>query len=180
MGDSGGMPGYHDDDSIVITIKKMLGVDLDYDVFNTDIIVLINSAFMTLTQLGVGPKEGFVVTDYNTRWSDFLTNKVKLEAAKQYIYLKVKSTFDPPSSSAVMNAYEKQIQELEWRLNVQAESVEEFDFMKDSTNKYGTSESSIKPSKKPKCSNSNVHVSQSVQYIIDPDTETLVPQIVNH
>lgn len=168
--DDGGMPGYTADDSIVVTIKKMLGVDLDYDVFNTDIIVLINSAFMTLTQLGVGPKEGFVVTDYNTRWSDFLTNKVKLEAAKNYVFLKVKSVFDSPASSAVMNAYEKQMQELEWRLNVQAESVEEFDFMK---------QDAIK-NQKATCQGRDSQTAHGIQYVIDTSTETLVPYIVHH
>lgn len=117
------------DESILRDIKKMLGLDVDYNPYDTDVIVLINSALMVLCQLGVGPKAGFVVKDYSSKWSDFLVNEVKLEAAKQYIYLKVRMTFDPPSSSAVLSSYEKQIQELEWRLNVQAESVETFDFV---------------------------------------------------
>ena len=93
------------------------------------IIVLINSAMMTLTQLGIGPADGFSITDFTTNWSDFLVNDVKLEAVKNYIYLKVRVTFDPPASGSVLEAYKKQIEELEWRLNVQAESVETFDFM---------------------------------------------------
>lgn len=117
------------DESILRDIKKMLGLDLDYDPYNADLIVLINSALMVLCQLGVGPKKGFIVKDYTSKWSDFLINDVNLEAAKQYIYLKVRVTFDPPNSSAVLESYNKQIQELEWRLNVQAESVETFDFM---------------------------------------------------
>lgn len=118
------------DESILRDIKKMLGLDLDYDPYNADVIVLINSALMVLCQLGVGPKKGFSIVDYQAKWSDFLVNDVNLEAAKQYIYLKVRIVFDPPSSSAVLTSYEKQIQELEWRLNVQAESVETFDFVK--------------------------------------------------
>lgn len=117
------------DESILRDIKKMLGLDLDYDPYNADVIVLINSALMVLCQLGVGPKKGFVVKDYTSKWSDFLVNDVNLEAAKQYVYLKVRVTFDPPSSSAVLSSYEKQMQELEWRLNVQAESVDTFDFV---------------------------------------------------
>lgn len=125
------------DESILRDIKKMLGIDLDYDAFNVDIIVLINSALMVLCQLGVGPKKGFVITDYTSKWSDFLTNDVNLEAAKQYVYLKVRVTFDPPTSGSVLEAYNKQIQELEWRLNVQAESVEAFDFMNEDTFSVG-------------------------------------------
>lgn len=118
------------DDSILNTIKKMLGLEDAYTPFDADVIVLINSALMNLTQLGVGPKEGFAITDYTTKWSDFLVNEVKLEAVKNYVYLKVKVTFDPPTGASVLEAYKQQINELEWRLNVQAESVETFDFIK--------------------------------------------------
>lgn len=121
----------YDQDSILATIKKMLGIDDNYAVFDMDIIVLINAALMSLQQLDVGPKDGFSIHDYTQTWHQFLTNEVKLEAAKTYVYLKVKTAFDPPSSSFVMTAYENQIKELEWRLNVQAESVEKFDWMDD-------------------------------------------------
>lgn len=117
------------DDSILNTVKKMLGLEDEYQPFDTNVIVLINSALMSLTQLGVGPKEGFTIKDYTATWSDFLTNDVKLEAVKDYVYLKVKVTFDPPSGASVLDAYKQQINELEWRLNVQAESVETFDFV---------------------------------------------------
>ena len=119
---------YTNQDSIVVTIKKMLGIDYDYTVFDADIIAFINSALMSLTQLGVGPEAGFVVKDYSQTWHEFLTNKTKLEAAKQYIYLKTRLAFDPPASS-VITSYEKQIAEIEWRLNVQAESVQKFSFV---------------------------------------------------
>lgn len=121
-------------DSILITIKKMLGLEENYAAFDTDVIVLINSALMSLHQLDVGPKDGFAITGYTETWEQLLVNDVKLEAAKTYIYLKVKTTFDPPSSSFVQAAYEKQIEELEWRLIAQAESVEEFDFIKKTSN----------------------------------------------
>lgn len=118
------------DDSILNTIKKMLGLEDEYQPFDVDVIVLINSAFMTLTQLGVGPELGFAIKDYTAKWSDFLTNDIKLEAVKQYVYLKVKVAFDPPTSSSVLEAYKQQISELEWRINVHAESVMDFDFIK--------------------------------------------------
>lgn len=121
-------------ESILLTIKKMLGLDGEYTVFDTDVIVLINSALMSLHQLDVGPKDGFVVKDYTQTWQEFLTNDVQIESAKTYIYLKVKNIFDPPSSSSVQSSYERQISELEWRLIAQAESVEEFDFVKNTNN----------------------------------------------
>lgn len=133
---------YENQDSILATVKKMLGIDDSYSVFDMDVIVLINSALMSLHQLGVGPKDGFLITDYTQTWKQLLVNDVKLEAAKMYVYLKVKTTFDPPSSSFVQSAYEKQIQELEWRLNVQAESVEDFDFIHQDTGYSGGSNGS--------------------------------------
>ena len=107
--------------SILFTIKKMLGIDENYDVFDTDIVVFINSAMMTLQQIGVGPVEGFRVTDRNQTWSEFLPSKKMMEATKTYIYLCVKMVFDPPSNSYVMDAMKQQKEELEWRLREQAE-----------------------------------------------------------
>lgn len=121
------------DDSILATIKKMLGLAAEYTAFDQDIIVLINSQFMVLQQLGVGTKDahGFAIKDYSEKWKDFLVNDVNLRAVKEYIYMKVRMVFDPPGNSFVMDAYKQQCQELEWRLNVQAESVETFDFIND-------------------------------------------------
>lgn len=109
------------DDSILATIKKMLGLDDSYDAFNTDIIVFINSAMMTLQQIGVGPLAGFTVTDMSQTWSEFLPSDIMLEGVKTYIYLSVKMAFDPPTSSFVMDAMKQQKEELEWRLREQAE-----------------------------------------------------------
>ena len=109
------------DESILRTIKKMLGLDLDYDAFDTDIIVFINSAMMTLQQLGVGPKEGFVVTGLKEMWSDFIPSDTMMEGIKSYLFLCVKMVFDPPTSSFVMEAMKTQKEELEWRLREQAE-----------------------------------------------------------
>ena len=117
------------EEHIVPSIKRMLGLVDDYTPFDTDVIIHINSALMKLTQLGVGPKEGFTVTDYDQKWSDFITNKVKLGAVKTYVYLQVKMMFDPPTNSYLMDAMKSQADEIGWRLNVQAESVETFDFM---------------------------------------------------
>lgn len=102
--------------SILYTIKKMIGFDPEYNQFDTDIIVYINSAFSILKQLGVGPKEGFSISDETAVWSDFTTD-VSLEMVKTYIYFKVKVSFDPPSSSFALDSIKNQISELEWRMN---------------------------------------------------------------
>ena len=111
-------------ESILISIKKLLGITEEYDQFDPDIIMHINSVFMILTQLGVGPAEGFSIEDDTALWTDFIQDIKKLESVKTYIYLKVKLAFDPPLSSAVIESMNRLINELEWRLNVAAESTE--------------------------------------------------------
>lgn len=108
-------------DSILVSIKKLLGIAADYTHFDPDIIMHINSAFSVLTQLGVGPPEGFRIEDNTKTWNDFISDTIRLDAVKSYVYLKVGLMFDPPTSSAVLSAKERQISELEWRLNVAAE-----------------------------------------------------------
>lgn len=105
-------------DSILNTIKKMLGVPDDYYAFDTDIIIGINSAIMALTQIGVGPADGFVVSDEAQTWSDFIGERKDLEAIKQYIYCKTRLAFDPPTSSFVIEAIKDIIREDEFRLSV--------------------------------------------------------------
>lgn len=111
-------------ESILTSIKKLLGITEEYDQFDPDIIMHINSVFMILTQLGVGPAEGFSIEDDTAVWTDFIQDVKKLESVKTYIYLKVKLLFDPPLSSAVIDSTNRLINELEWRLNVAAESIE--------------------------------------------------------
>ena len=111
-------------ESILTSIKKLLGITEEYDQFDPDIIMHINSVFMVLTQLGVGPAEGFSIEDDTAVWTDFIQDVKKLESVKTYIYLKVKLVFDPPLSSAVIESMNRLINELEWRLNVAAESTE--------------------------------------------------------
>lgn len=109
-------------ESILQSIKKLIGITEDYTAFDLDIIIHINSVFMILNQIGVGPVEGFSISDDSAVWFDYLPEDSKnLEAVKTYIYLKVKMVFDPPMSSAVMEATKQMISELEWRLNVEAE-----------------------------------------------------------
>lgn len=102
--------------SILLTIKKLLGVSPEYDCYDTDIIVNINYAIATLDQLG-HPANGFIVVDDQETWSDYLEDDTRLELIKTYIYLKVKMVFDPPTSGMVMDSYNGLISELEWRIN---------------------------------------------------------------
>lgn len=105
-------------DSILTSIKKLLGITEEYENFDQDIIMHINSAFMILNQLGVGPKSGFSINDKSSTWNEFIPEGSNLEAVKTYVHLKVKLMFDPPLSSTVIEAIKSQINELEWRLNV--------------------------------------------------------------
>ena len=109
-------------ESILTSIKKLLGPEEEYEDFDTEIIININTAFARLRQLGVGPVKGFYIEDKSKVWSDFIEDETKFHAVKTYIYLKVKLVFDPPTSSALIEAINRQISELEWSLNVEAET----------------------------------------------------------
>ena len=109
-------------ESILTSIKKLLGIPEDYEHYDADIIMHINSVFMILNQLGVGPSNGFSITDKTAVWGDFISDNDNLEAVKSYVYMKVRLLFDPPLSSAVMECMNRMIGELEWRLNAEAES----------------------------------------------------------
>lgn len=109
-------------ESILTTVKKLLGVPENYEHFDTDIIIHINSVFMILNQLGVGPSDGFSISDKTSVWSDFVSDNKKFEAIKSYVYMKVRLLFDPPTNSSVMECMNRIINEMEWRLNSEAES----------------------------------------------------------
>lgn len=110
-------------DSILTSIKKMLGIEEDYEHFDADIIMHINSVFSILTQLGVGPKDGFRIEDSHSVWGEFMSEDLNFDAVKSYMHLKVKLLFDPPQHSAVMESMNRMINEFEWRLNAESESV---------------------------------------------------------
>lgn len=111
--------------SILRTIRQMIGPDSDYDVFDTDLITHINSVFMMLSQAGVGPSiiHPFMIESEAETWGDFSDYLPLLQAVKSFIYLEVKNLFDPPASSSVQKAYEEKALEYLWRLNVQAETL---------------------------------------------------------
>lgn len=110
-------------DSILTSIKKLLGITEEDTNFDADIVIHINSIFAVLNQLGVGPSECFSISGKFEKWNDFVSDSNKLEAVKTYVYLRVRLIFDPPQSSAMIEATKEAIKELEWRLNITAEST---------------------------------------------------------
>lgn len=104
-------------ESILTSIKKLLGIAEEYTHYDSDIIMHVNSVFSILTQLGVGPSDGFMIEDNTAKWKDFIADDTKIEMVKSYMNLKVKLLFDPPLSSSVMEAMNRHISEFEWRLN---------------------------------------------------------------
>lgn len=106
-------------ESILTSIKNLLGIVEEQKDFDAQIIIHINSVLGFLTQIGVGPVEGFSIQDDTAAWTDYIPEEgQKLEAVKSYIYLKVRLMFDPPTSSALIENTNKLISELEWRLSV--------------------------------------------------------------
>lgn len=109
--------------SILTSVKKNLGIDEAYTVFDHDILTYINGAFSTLTQLGVGPAEGYAIEDETPTWSDFIGEDPRYNSVKTYVTLKVRMLFDPPQTSYLLEAMTHQIEELEWRINVYREET---------------------------------------------------------
>lgn len=109
-------------ESILSSIKKLLGIAEDYTEFDSDIIMHINSVFAILTQLGVGPTDGFMIEDKGASWSEFMEEKSKWNFIKSYVYLKVKLLFDPPLNGSVIESTNRLINELEWRIYLEADS----------------------------------------------------------
>ena len=110
-------------DSILMTIRKLVCGNPYADHFDTDLLVHINACFSILNQLGVGPENGFVVTDETQSWSSYIADNYILNMVKTYVTLKVKKIFDPPLTSSVLEAMDKEISQLEWRLNVDVDPI---------------------------------------------------------
>lgn len=110
-------------DSILNSVKKNLGLTSDYKAFDSDIIMHINSVFGTLHQLGVGPAQGYQITDEGEEWSDYTDNQVLLNPVKSYITLRIRMIFDPPTTSFHLEAIKEQIREFEWRISIQREET---------------------------------------------------------
>ena len=110
--------------SILTSVKKNLGLDESYEFFDDDILLLINGVFATLNQLGLGPDDGFSISDKTTTWDAYLNGDLRLESLKTFVFLKVRLAFDPPATSFAIDAFNKQAEELLWRLSVVREGDE--------------------------------------------------------
>ena len=109
-------------DSILTSIKKLMGLTEEYDAFDQDILILINSVLFELEQIGVKAKDGFSLTDKTVVWSDYSDDDRLLNVLKPYIYMKTKVTFDPPTSSGALDSMNRIIDRFEWRINLYADT----------------------------------------------------------
>lgn len=109
-------------DSILTSIKKLMGLTEEYDAFDQDILILINSVLFELEQIGVKAKDGFSLTDKTVVWSDYSDDDRLLNVLKPYIYMKTKLTFDPPTSSGALDSMNRIIDRFEWRINLYADT----------------------------------------------------------
>ena len=111
-------------DSILTSIKKLLGIQSDYTHFDADLVITINSVLSILTQLGVGPENGFSISDASATWGDFIGDATILEMVKSFVHLRVRLLFDPPQNASLADAIDRMAKELEWRIQVAADPVE--------------------------------------------------------
>lgn len=107
-------------ESILTSVKKMLGISEDDTAFDTEIIIYINTTFMLLKQIGIGPSSGYRIDDANALWADFISSEYMLGDIQTYVYARVRMLFDPPTNS-VLTSLDSIIRELEWRLNVEVD-----------------------------------------------------------
>lgn len=128
--------------SILLSIKKLLGLDQNYNAFDTDVIISINSILNVLYQLGVS-KDPYQITGEIETWEDYLGDRKDLEMIKSFVYLRVRLLFDPPTVGVLHEAMERQAKELEWRLNFEAEGGMDLDVRNDGN---GDDDSGIVPS----------------------------------
>ena len=115
------------EESILKTIKQLIGCPDDFEQFDMDLTIHINSAFATLTQLGVGPKEGYRITGVDNVWNEFEDDPQKLSLIKDYVYIKTRLLFDPPTSGSLMDSLKEQLKEMEWRLYMLYDPISEDD-----------------------------------------------------
>lgn len=110
------------DESILISVKKLLGISSEDTSFDLDVLVHINTILTNLIQMGIGPSGGFYVSGNSETWGEFIQNDLLLQQVKSYVYLKVKLLFDPPTNSSMMDSFKQLANELEWRLFVEKDN----------------------------------------------------------
>ena len=115
-------------DSILTSVKMAIGVAEEYEHFDPVIVMHINTYLAILNQVGIGPPSGFSIHDKTTTWSDFIgADAKKLNDVQTYVYLRVKLVFDPPSTAAVIESMTNIASEIEWRLGVSGDGLQERD-----------------------------------------------------
>ena len=108
-------------DSILDSIKKLLGIQPEYRAFDEDLIIHINTVFAVLNQIGIGPQEGFFIVDETTDWDEYMSD-INQASVRTYVYLKVRLLFDPPGSGILVDSINRMLSELEWRLYLEGDS----------------------------------------------------------
>lgn len=121
MGEVNDTPVFNPE-SILDSVKKDLGIAVEYTHFDPDVILGINSAISVLNQLGVGPREGFKIHDRDETWTEFLGDDPRLEMVKEYVAKKTKQFFDPPQTGPLATALDQVLKEMEWRVNIAADT----------------------------------------------------------
>lgn len=106
-------------ESILCDIRKVMCGSATANEFDTDLVMHINTVFNILTQVGVGPKDGFMITGEDETWDEFTNSAILMNTVKSYMYIKVRLLFDPPANQSLIASMEKYAMELEWRLNAQ-------------------------------------------------------------
>lgn len=122
------------EESILKTIKQLVGCPDDFEQFDLDLMIHINSAFATITHLGAGPKEGYRITGVDNKWVEFEEDTQKLSLIKDYVYIKTHLLFDPPTSGSLMDSLKEQLKEMEWRLYMLYDPISEDDKKGESQN----------------------------------------------
>ena len=108
-------------DSILDSIKKLLGIQPEYRAFDEDLIIHINTVFAILNQIGIGPQEGFFIVDESANWDEYMSD-INQASVRTYVYLKVRLLFDPPGSGILVDSINRMLSELEWRLYLEGDS----------------------------------------------------------
>ena len=103
-------------DSVLLSTKQMLGISPEDTSFDVNVIMSINTALTILMDLGLTEVEDQIVTSDKMTWDELLGGRTDIEYVKTYIYQKVKLIFDPPTSTAAIDAMQRSISELEWRI----------------------------------------------------------------
>lgn len=112
------------DESIMLTVKKACGLQPEYEAFDEEMIMDINSVFFILYQRGIGSDSIFSISDDTSKWSDFMDDD-RVAIIAPYVGYKVRLMFDPPQNSTTNESLKDKVNELEWRLSIEFDDTYE-------------------------------------------------------